>query len=238
MSLVPGLVSGAAAAAAVAALVFAATAAIPRATEEAPREAVVLVHGLGRTTRCFSSLEKALGDAGFRAISWGYESFSGTFETHARRLAADLAKLDADESVSRVHCVGHSLGAIVVRAALLEKKPAKMGRCVQLAPPNRGSVAARRLAPLFGRLVPVLPELSDEAGSAVRDLGVPEGVEIGVVVARYDHLVREEGTRLPGEGAGAADTLVVDGTHTFLMNRPDVIAATIRFLRTGRFRPS
>jgi hypothetical protein len=34
---------------------------------------------------------------------------------------------------------------------------------------------------------------------------------------------------------GAEDTLVVPGMHTFLVMRPDVIAATARYLRTGRF---
>ena len=107
-----------------------------------------------------------------------------------------------------------------------------MGRVVMLAPPNRGSRIARRLAPFLGRWIRPLADLSDAPDSAVNTLGLPVGVEIGIVAGRSDGRVRIEDTHLPGE----ADHLVVPGYHTFLMNSREVQDCTVRFLRTGRFR--
>lgn len=198
----------------------------------APREAVVLVHGLGRTQHSMKKLHAALEAKGYRAIDWPYASWRGPFESHAERLAKDLERLSRDPGVSRVHAVGHSLGGIVIRKALLGARPEKFGRCVQLVPPNHGSGVARFFAPALGRLVPVLPQLSDDPASAVNRLGVPQGIEIGVVASRHDYLVKLESTHLPGE----KDHLLVEGSHSFLMNRDDVIAATIAFLQRGTFR--
>jgi hypothetical protein len=107
-----------------------------------------------------------------------------------------------------------------------------MGRVVMLAPPNRGSRKARRLAPVFGRWVKPLADLSNSADSAVNQMGVPAGVEIGIIAGAKDGKVRVEDTHLPGE----ADHLVVSGFHTFLMDSPEVQNATVRFLRTAQFR--
>lgn len=198
----------------------------------APREAVVLVHGLGRTQYSLRKLHAALEAKGYLAIDWPYASWRGPFESHAARLAKDLERLAATPGVSRVHAVGHSLGCVLIRAALLDARPAKFGRVVQLVPPNHGARVARFLSPVLGRLFPVLPQLSDDPASAVNRLGVPRDVEIGVVAARYDHLVTLESTHLAGE----KDHFLAEASHSFLMNRDDVIAATIAFLRGGTFR--
>ena len=63
-------------------------------------------------------LRRALERAGFRAVNWRYGSLRGSIETHAARLAAKATELDDDAGVARLHFVGHSMGAIVVRRAL------------------------------------------------------------------------------------------------------------------------
>ena len=50
------------------------------------------------------------------------------------------------------------------------------------------------------------------------------------MAADRDGKVRVEETRWDG-----ARRVVVHGVHTFLMQRPDVIRATARFLQTGTF---
>jgi hypothetical protein len=119
----------------------------------------------------------------------------------------------------------------VARYALTVERPAKMGRVVTLAPPNRGSAAARRWAPILGGLIEPLGQLSDDPGSAVNRLEGPEGVEIGVIAAASDGKVDVEDTHLPGE----ADHLLVSGTHTFIMDRPEVAEQVVHFLQYGRF---
>jgi pimeloyl-ACP methyl ester carboxylesterase len=194
-------------------------------------ETVLLIHGLGRTSACMIPLARFLGRAGYRALRWRYRSTTAPFERHGERLAAELARLDAEPAVARVHLVGHSLGNIVARHALAIAPPAKLGRVVMLAPPNRGSRAARRLAPLLGRLVKPLPQLSDDPESAVNRLAPPRGVDFAVIAAARDGKVRIEDTHLPGEAAHA----VVPGVHTFIMMRADVHERVVRFLRSGGF---
>lgn len=196
-----------------------------------PGETVLLLHGLGRTRASFRSMHGRLEQAGYRVIDWDYPSFSRSIDQHAARLSERLRELDADPAVTRIHFVTHSLGGIIVRKALLDGPPAKTGRLVMLAPPNRGSRLARRTGPLLGRWIRPLRELSSAPDSVVNRMAAPQGVEIGIIAAARDGKVRVEDTHLPGE----TDHLVVPGFHTFIMNALVVQEQTLTFLRTGRF---
>jgi triacylglycerol lipase len=193
-------------------------------------EHVVLVHGLLRTPRSWSTLRRHLEREGFTTGVFGYPSLTGRFEVHGRGLARELKRLDADRRLARVHLVGHSLGNLVIRAALAERPLRKLGRVVMLVPPNHGSPVARKLARWLGDLVPVLKQLSDEPDSDARRLAFPR-MEAGVIAARFDHVVTRASTHAPGE----ADHLLVTALHGFVMYQPDVQRAIVEFLRTGRF---
>jgi alpha-beta hydrolase superfamily lysophospholipase len=114
------------------------------------REAVLLVHGHGAHPVLLEPLRHALERQGFRAVNWRYGSLRGSIEAHAARLAAKAKGLDKDVAVERLHFVGHSMGAIVVRRALAMTQPRKLGRVVLLAPPNRGARLADFALRLFG----------------------------------------------------------------------------------------
>ena len=206
-------------------------AAQPESRRSAGSETVVLLHGLGRTSASMSKLHRRLEQGGYRVKDWSYRSTRGRIEDHGQRLHDLLATIDSDPGVSRIHIVGHSLGGIVARYALTVEVPEKIGRVVMLAPPNRGSAAARRLAPLLGKIIRPLEQLSDDPASDVNQLAVPARIEFGVIAAAADGIIRPEDTHLPGE----ADHLVVPGSHTFIMNRDDVCDAVFAFLKGGRF---
>lgn len=196
-------------------------------------ENVVLLHGLVRTAHSMNDLAMGLSKAGYRAHIWGYDSARKHIAEHGKWLAMRLRALEDDASVTRIHLVTHSLGGIVARDALLRRVPGKLGRVVMLGPPNQGSAAARRWAPIAGTFLLPLEELSDDEQSYVRRLGVPPGVEIGVIAARSDGRAPIETTHLVGE----TDHRVVPGVHTFLMYRQDVLEEVISFLGSGRFTP-
>jgi alpha-beta hydrolase superfamily lysophospholipase len=198
----------------------------------AVQETVVLLHGLGRTPASMKKLHQRLERGGYRVEDWAYKSTRGHIEDHGQRLHDFLVSVDNEPNVSRIHIVGHSLGGIVARYALTMEVPEKIGRVVMLAPPNRGSAAARKWAPLLGKIIRPLEQLSDDPTSSVNQLEIPADVEFGVIAAAADGKVRPEDTHLPGE----ADHLIVPGFHTFIMNRDDVCDAVLMFLARGRFR--
>ena len=202
--------------------------------QEGGAEHVVLVHGLLRTPRSWVTVRRRLEREGYRTGAFGYPSLRGRFEQHGRRLAAELARLDRDPAVARVDLVGHSLGNLVIRAALLARPPRKLGRVVMLVPPNGGSHVATLLARWLGGRFPILRQLADDADSDARRMPFP-AMETGVIAARFDHVVAEHSTHVPGE----ADHLLVPASHGWLMYRRSVQSAIVAFLRTGRFpRPA
>ena len=167
----------------------------------------------------------------------------GSNRGHGARLAALLRRLAP--GFDRVHLVVHSMGSIVARCAIAEGLPENFGRVVQIAPPNRGSHMATRLAvagrnPLWNTLVvwphrtisPTLVELLDTPDSFVNRLGpVPPGVEVGVLAASHDNVLYPEQTHLEGQ----RDHRTVRGWHTGVLWTRETADCVERFLRTGSF---
>jgi pimeloyl-ACP methyl ester carboxylesterase len=206
-------------------------------------ETVILLHGLGRTARSLDRMRRALRDTGWRAVALDHPSTRADLTQLARGLAPRIAEI-AEETSGRVHFVGHSLGGLLARAVIADHRPARLGRLVMLGPPNRGSAIADRLSRigLYRRLL-------GPAGQALGTDTVPRfpdpDYEIGVVAGTRsidpagwlmlprpnDGRVSVAATRIPG----LADHATMPVTHALMMNHPAVIAATARFLKTGRF---
>jgi triacylglycerol lipase len=215
------------------ALTLPATPPLAGAQEPAARELVVVLHGMGRTTRSMAPMQEALEAAGFDVLNIGYSSYCCSI---AEIGAAVRRELDAERRPEHatVHFVGHSLGGIVARWILAQdERPAGIGRLVMLAPPNQGSPSADRFTPLVGWLLEPIDELRTDSAATVRQLPPPRGIAIGVIAGSRDGKLRVADTHVEGE----AGHVVVESGHTFLMRRADVHQLTIAFLRAGRFPP-
>ncbi len=216
----------------------------PTPAPPSTRELVVLTHGIASTRLLLFPLAARLRAAGFATRLTGYPSLWWSNETFGKRLAALLRRVAP--SYDRVHLVVHSMGGIVARCALREELPPNFGRVVQIAPPNRGSHVATRLTVECGNaawdhfvvrphrfLAPTLRELIDAPDSFVNRLGpVPAGIEVGVITASNDRVVRAGNTLLEG----AADHCTVTGWHTGVLWTKETAELTARFLRTGSFK--
>jgi pimeloyl-ACP methyl ester carboxylesterase len=195
------------------------------------RECVVLIHGFLANKYMLAMLARRLRRYGYQTDAWGYWNMQCSLLVHAERLARDLTTLDADPRVGRIHLVGHSMGCIIGRAALGEMKPAKLGRFVMLAPPNRGSFVATATAGTFGRVLRPVAELSTAADSLVNSLPMPTGLEIGVIAAEHDALVSEASTHPDAPHAH----VILPTWHTGLLFRRETPALVAGFLGTGSF---
>jgi len=213
--------------------------------EETPPEMVVLLHGLARTRRSLTKLERSLDAAGYRVQCLQYPSRDGGPD----ELVADLhAQLDACcAGAERVHFVTHSLGGILLRAYLVKHELPQLGRVVMLAPPNRGTEYVdlfRDLRLFKWAFGPTALELGTDPQSLPNRLP-PVNFELGViagttglnplspwvVAAPNDGTVSVQSARIEGMSAFAT----VPASHSFIMSSPLAIELTLEFLRSGRF---
>ncbi|MGH9866625.1 MAG: esterase/lipase family protein [Candidatus Polarisedimenticolia bacterium] len=196
-------------------------------------EVVILAHGMGRTRFSMASLATALEHEGFEIVNYGYPSRSDSIARLAQGLASRVQKEEARPEVTSVHLVGHSLGNILIRWVIANRRPAKLGRIVMLAPPNRGSHRADLAAPWFSWLSAPLPELTTWDTSTVNTIPTPADVPIGIIAGSHDGTVPVTQTFL--EAPCLCDHVVVPSGHTFIMRHQLVHRLTTDYLKSGSF---
>lgn len=209
-------------------------------------EHVVLVHGLGRTTRAMRPLAERLAEAGYTSHNLAYPSRKAGPEALLAELTRKIESCCA--GAERLHFVGHSLGGILIRAYLAKERPPNLGRVVMLSPPNHGSVIVDKLGDtwLFEAVMgPTAETLGTSPQSFPNRLPRPD-YEVGIIAAT-DSINPLGSWLIPGDDDGMvsvcsmrldgmADFVTVDHTHAFVMHADDVARQTIAFLRTGRFQ--
>ena len=197
------------------------------------------------------TMARALEARGYETLNLGYPSRRASIE----RLAEEIsARINAWNAGARLDFVTHSLGGIVLRAAVARGllPLARIDRVVMLGPPNGGSELVDAFA-----AIPVLSAVYRRlTGPAGAQLGVgPAGIAsrlppvefiVGVIAgnrsfnplfsallgAPNDGKVRVDRTQV----RGMTDFLVVPHWHPLLMTAPIVIEQTLHFLETGVFQ--
>ncbi len=206
--------------------------------------AVILIHGIVRSSKSFSKLAEALKKDGYTVIGFDYPSTQVEISQSAEYLNQLIESL---EGVEKISFVVHSMGGLLVRCYLEKHNDDRIERMVMLGVPNRGA----NMADIFKNILlfkmifgPAGGQLGINGGY-IDSLPTPEfdfGVIAGargkdtgynpLVPGDDDGTVSVESTRLPG----ACDFATVECLHSFLMNNADTITYTREFLKTGRFR--
>ncbi len=211
----------------------------------ADREAVVLLHGLGRTSLSMLRLASALRGQGYQVVNLDYPSTRRPIQELSDFLGGEL-EVCCRES-RRVHFVTHSLGGILLRYFLAEHEIGNLGRVVMLSPPSGGSELVDHLRDysLFQEVLgPTAERLGTDPESLPSQFG-PVDFELGVITGESSHnpffsrlipggddgKVSVESAQTPG----MSDFLVVPYGHTFIMFHRPVIDQTIHFLEHGSF---
>lgn len=209
------------------------------------RHLVLLLHGVFRSKDSWGPMTRALRRAGYDAQPVNYPSTRRSLEQHAEQIERIL---DRAEDVDRVSFVCHSMGGIVTRMLLGRQSAWRdritPNRLVMIGTPNRGAEIAEAFKnlPMFKATAgPSVDQLRPERIDAIPIPDIPFGTIAGssgrprgynpLLPGDDDMTVTVESTRLPG----AEDELVVQAVHTFVMVKPEVVAATLRYLKSGRF---
>jgi pimeloyl-ACP methyl ester carboxylesterase len=208
-------------------------------------KAVVVVHGILRSSKSFDRMCQRLKKEGYTVVAFDYPSTRFDIPKSAEYLHKVVESL---EGIEEIHFVVHSMGGLIVRQYRGKHKDKRVKRLVMLGVPNNGAQLADRFRKLgmyralFG---PAGQQLGTDPKGLIATLPVPD-FEFAVIAGSRgtlngynplipgddDGTVSVASTRLPG----AADFLTVKGLHSFLMGHREVIDATLRFLGEGKLR--
>lgn len=198
------------------------------------QKTVILIHGLMRTTLSMSQLHYFLKRQGYQVYSYSYPSAKNSIHEHAQYLHQFIQSIMIKYPQDQFYIITHSLGGIIAREALSQlpqKELQKIAGLIMLAPPNQGSTLAKfsmKVFPLVSYFVKPLAELSSEKTSYVHQVPIPP-VKIGIIAGRYDAKVPPSAARLKGQ----KEPIIVNSTHTFIMNNNQTKQLIMHFLEKG-----
>lgn len=213
-------------------------------------ECVILLHGLARTDRSMAKLDKHLKNAGYKTANIDYPSRQKTIEELAYIAVPKGLQACAQDKTTKIHFVTHSMGGIVLRYYLEHEKLTNLGRVVMLSPPNQGSPLVDEIGDwgLYKSINgPAGQQLGTDLNSVPLSLG-PVDYPVGIITGNKHSFFDAWAAKLiPGEDdgkvsiegakvAGMSDFLVVPYTHSFIMNKKDVLSQSVFFLLNGSFK--
>ena len=208
---------------------------------------VVLVHGLDWFRDTLEPTAEFLNGQGYETINVRYPSRKvENLQAAAGWVRRVIAEQCLDQT-KRVHFVGHSMGALVVREYLAAGKPERMGRVVLLAAPNHGTPLAEPLKwkPLAKMIAPAVAA----SCCPIREpalLPTPADYAPGILMGNrpgwFPYLSPfikgpDDGVVAVASGRldGMADFRVLTTSHTRLPKNARAQREVLGFLRAGYF---
>jgi triacylglycerol lipase len=211
-------------------------------------ENVILLHGLCRTPRSMTKMQRTLTRAGYTVWNVDYPSRTAPIDKLADDAIGQAIARCRQNGATRIDFVTHSLGGILVRSYFARHGVPELGRVVMLAPPNQGSEVVDKLGglSLFKWINgPAGGELGTGTNSVPNELG-PARFPVGIIAGDRSINWINSLFLIPGvdDGkvsvqraklAGMSDFLVLHATHTFITRNEETIRQTMAFLQTGKF---
>ena len=210
-------------------------------------EAIILLHGLARTSRSMSRAGKLLAAYGYKIVNVDYPSRKNTIETLAFDYIPPALKQCASEDINKIHFLTHSMGGILIRYYLSSQRIDKLGRVVMLAPPNQGSELVDKMA---GWLIfkvangPAGLQMGTDKNSLPCTLGpvnFPTGIIAGdktvnpLLSSLFPETNDGKVSVCRAQVEGMRDFIVLPYSHTFIMQHVAVIEQALHFIQQGYF---
>ena len=209
----------------------------------------LMVHGHIRAKESFNTMAAAMREDGYDAYAINYPSARATVDDLLEQMRTLMA--DFWHAYSHIDIVTHSMGGLLMRAAITDKEWDSIGRFVMLGPPNQGAFMADQLSghslsrglyrliygPSGQALITGPDGLAAKAGIPGCEFGIiagGRGAERGyspLIPGDNDGVVEVTSTKLDG----MTDHLVLPVLHTTMMADDEVIRQTKYFLAHGRF---
>ena len=217
------------------------------AARQLNEDCVILLHGLARTRRSMSFMEKKLCAQGYQVININYPSRHMPLDELAGVVIDQCRAMAKKLGCKRLNFVTHSMGGLLVRQYQKYRPIENMHRVVMLGPPNQGSEVVDRL-----KHIPMFNWLHGPAGSQLGTTGEDLPKKLGAVdfelgvIAGIRSINPLLSTLLPGQNDGKVsventkiegmkDFITLPSTHTFMMRNSKVIYQVIHFLQYGQF---
>ncbi|AXI00012.1 alpha/beta hydrolase [Sporosarcina sp. PTS2304] len=208
-------------------------------------EQVLLLHGFNKSSCDMQPLARNL-------ESYGYECQSLNLPLTRREFDFSTALVEnalydiASKKDTKIHLVGHSTGGLLLRNVLKETEAIQsIGRCVQIATPNRGSQLAHMASKIMG-YTQYFRTLKSLHSTYIEKLKLPDTTPfpIGGIAGTRNNVWL--GKLLPGENdglvelasvhyPGLSDFVTLHYGHLEIHHKPEVADLTAHFLQTGRF---
>lgn len=215
------------------------------------RHAVILLHGLARTSASLRRMDAALSAAGYTTVNVNYPSRERPIAELSEMAITQTLGSPALRDFPKVNFVTHSMGGILLRDYAGKHGASRIGRAIMLGPPNQGSELVDKLGswrlsrPIFQQINgPAGNQLGTDASAVPNRLGnvtFPLGVIAGnrsinwinslLIPGADDGKVSVERSKI----SGMTDHIVLPTTHPMMMNNRSVIRQTLHFLEHGCF---
>lgn len=209
---------------------------------------VVLIHGYNKDESDMFTLKSNLTDLGYNCVSINLPTRFGTLDDCNKVLQSELSKmLPSMSEQQQIHLVGHSMGGLIIRSYLAKNSFPNIGRCVLIAPPNRGSKLAdlaHKIFPPVSKIFKPLSDLKTNGTQIPKPVSIP-CPEIGVIAGNKSNLLL--GILLSNENDGRVevDSTKLEGMKDFIVKRYghkeihhkyDIAILIDNFLRNGSFQ--
>lgn len=208
-------------------------------------EAVVLLHGIFRSSKAMSRVQERLERDGYLVVPFDYPSTRVDIAASAKMLGQVVESL---EGVEKISFVTHSMGGLVVRSWLGQGGDDRARCLVMMGTPNKGAEVADILRDWhLYRLIlgPAGQQLVADQSGAIAKLPVPD-IPFSVIAGGkgtpdgHNPLIPGDDDGLVAVSSafleGAEDSMTLPVLHSFLPFNAAVIDAVFLYLKTGCLR--